>query len=104
MTPSISIAGGTPVGGLRKWHYRTYQLHPSFGIERDTVHLVGYQRIGAANPLVGGVTQQGRHGAPDTGAAHPSWMNRRCLCQSNNNLFHGVYKVCFHQLILNRHN
>jgi hypothetical protein len=58
MTPSTSIAGGTPVGGLCKWPYRTYQLHLSFGTERDTVHLVGYQRIGAANPLVGGVTQQ----------------------------------------------
>jgi hypothetical protein len=32
----------------------------SFGIERDTVilHRVGYQRIGAANPLVGGVIHQ----------------------------------------------
>jgi hypothetical protein len=49
---------GTPVEGLRKWPYQTDQLHLWFGIEWDTVHPIGYQRIGAANPLVGGVTQQ----------------------------------------------
>ena len=36
----------------------TDQLYLSFGIEWDTIHLVGYQRMGAANPLVGGVAQQ----------------------------------------------
>lgn len=49
---------GTSARGLRKWHYRAYQPHLLFCIERNTVYLVGYQRIGAANPLVGGVTQQ----------------------------------------------
>jgi hypothetical protein len=50
------------VEGPHKWPYRTDQLYLSFGIEWDTVHPAGYQRIGAraANPLVGGVAQQAR--------------------------------------------
>lgn len=86
---------------LRKWPYRTGQLHLSFGIEVDTGYPVGYQRMGAANPLVSGVTQQ-----VDTPrqTAHLSWMNRRGFCQSNNKIyFHSVCNVCFHQPILNSH-
>ena len=32
----------------------------SFGNKGDTVHPIGYQRMVAANPLVGGVAQQAR--------------------------------------------
>ena len=47
-----------------------------FGIEWDTVYPIGYQRMGAANPLVGGIAQQD---TPGVGTAYPSWMNRRGL-------------------------
>jgi hypothetical protein len=36
----------------------------SFGIEKDTVHRVGFQCMSAANPLVGSVTQVLRPNSP----------------------------------------
>lgn len=87
--------------GLHKWPYRTGQLQLSFEIEVDTGYLVGYQRMGAANPLVSGVTQQVN---TPLQTVHLSWINRRGLCRSNNKIyFHIVCNVCFHQPILNSH-